>query len=72
MTRTHKIAFAQKVIADMQTGLARAYAKGVQREADDYTWQEMLYEDTLVDIKDVNDLEACSDQELAKIVKTYI
>lgn len=71
MTREEIIAFASKLVTNIQSDIAWLESEGRIGKGD-YTWQEHIYEDTGIDVNELDDLKNLSDDELKEIVDTYI
>lgn len=74
MSRSEMLAFARGLIAGFRKAIARAVELGVltPREAETYTWSDMLAENTGIDIEMESELEGLSDAELKQIADAYI
>ncbi|MCI6760057.1 MAG: hypothetical protein MR590_04835 [Clostridiales bacterium] len=71
MSRAENIAFAKDLIASYQELIAATHQQGIIDDGE-YTWQEMLEENTGVQIENESDIDTLSDNDLHQIREAYI
>ncbi len=73
MNREEMLTRAHEIAAMLEQDINTALELGIlePEEAEDYTWCDLLYENTSVDVDSAEELEQLSDDDLARIVNSF-
>ncbi len=74
MTREEMLARVREIVNSLKIDINAAIELGMlgPEDAEEYTWCDMLYDYTNVDVNSYEELEQLSDDDLAQIINSYV